>query len=153
MNLVCSERGATITETAFLLPALILFLMVIIEGGRALSVWMTLTHSTRETVRFMVAGQQENAAESACSTGNSINWTCVQNSLTSTAQSYEQALVGSMLDTGSLVVTPAYATDAVGTVASVTITATYTVHTQTPLLQKLVPSFPIYTTATMRAEL
>src|SRR5690349_21253451 len=136
-RLLRSERGATITEAAFILPVFILFLMIVMEGGRVLGAWMVLTNSTRETARYLIVGQQQTNAQNACTTGNSTDWTCVQNSLKATGQTFEQALVANMLSPQPLVVTPSFTTDAIGRLSAVTVKATYTVHTLTPMVQKI----------------
>lgn len=152
MRLLRSEEGVAVTEMAFMLPVVILFLMAILEGGRVLSMWMVLTNSTREAVRYTVAGQRQAAAQAGCTTSGSIDWTCVRTAVTATAQSREQAIVSSMLDTTVLTVTPSYTNDATGAPAALTINATYPVHTLTPVVHAIVSTFNVSTSATMRIE-
>lgn len=169
MKLLRCETGATITETAFLLPVFLLFLMIIMEGGRVLGAWMILTNSTRETARWAIAANQQTDAYFGTICGgltgcqgncagqsDSATLSCVEANLTVAAKSFETNLVGSMLDSSALSFapspSPSYTDDGSASVSSVTLTTTYTVNTLTPMLQKLVSSFSVYSTATMRAE-
>jgi Flp pilus assembly protein TadG len=169
MRFLRSERGATITEVAFVLPVFLLFLMMVMEGGRVLGAWMIITNSTRETARWAVAAEQQTDAfwGTVCSglTGCQGNCSglsssslrsCIEANLTAAATNYETTLVGNMLDSSALAFTPApspsYTDNGSGSVTSVTMTATYTLHTLTPMLQKLVPTFNVFSTSTMRAE-
>lgn len=169
MKLLRSERGATITEVAFILPVFILMLMIVMEGGRVLGAWMVLTNSTRETARWAIAAnQQTDAYFGTICTGltgcqgncagksNSDLLTCVEANLTVASKSFETGLVGSMLSSSALSFTPSpspsYTDDGSASVTSVTLTTTYTVNTLTPMLQNIIKTFSVYSTATMRAE-
>lgn len=153
MSFLRSERGATVTEVAFLLPVLIIFVMTVMEGGRVLGAWMVLTNSTRETVRYVITAQQQAAARNACLSGQTVNWTCVEQTvLTPQITNYEQGLVGHMLNNAPLVVTPTYANGPGGSLSAVTVSASYAIHPATPIMQAIVPVFNLSTTATMRAE-
>ena len=133
-RLLLAQAGSTVTELAFILPVLLLFLMIIMEGSHVLNVWMVLSNETRETARYAVAGVRD---------GDS--------NLASEVTSYAQSQVGSMLDATPLIVT--ISVQKSGTQpTSVTVRSDYTVNTVTPLLQALVPSFPVSTTSVMRAE-
>jgi len=166
MKLLRSERGATITEVALILPVLILFLTAIMEGGHVLSTWMVLTNSTRETARWLVAAQQQNSALFGtictgltgcqnCSgrSGSSLS-SCLETNLTAAAQQNEQSLVKNLLNTANLSFTPvpSYTDDGSGSVTSVTWNTTYNVSPVTPVLQKLVSTFHVYSSTTMRVE-
>ena len=169
MKLLRSERGATITEVAFLLPVFILMLMVIMEGGRVLGAWMVLTNSTRETARWVIAGNQQTDAYfgticnglSGCK-GNCAGQadaallTCLEGNLTVAAKTFETSLVGNMMDSSQLSFapspSPSYTDDGSAAVTSVTVTATYNVNTLTPIMQALVKKFSVNSTSTMRVE-
>jgi Flp pilus assembly protein TadG len=169
MKLLRSERGATMTEVAFVLPVFLLFLMIVMEGGRVLGAWIVLTNTTRETARWVVAANQQTDAywgtictgltgcQGNCAGQNdSATLSCVEANLSVAAKRFETGLVGSMLSASTLsfspTPSPSFTDDGSASVTSVTMTATYTVNTLTPLLQKVVKSFSVYSTATMRAE-
>jgi Flp pilus assembly protein TadG len=166
MKLLKSERAATITEVALILPVFILFLTAIMEGGHVLSAWMVLTNSTRETARWAIAAQQQNAAlfgtictgltgcQNCSGKSGSGLQSCLETNLTAAAENSEKSLLGKMLNPANLTFspTPSYTDDGAGSVTSVTLSATYNVNTVTPLLQKLVKTFHVYTSATMRVE-
>ncbi|HLQ32407.1 MAG TPA: TadE/TadG family type IV pilus assembly protein [Chloroflexota bacterium] len=129
-----SQRGSTITELAFILPVLLLFLMIIMEGSHVLNVWMVLSNETREAARYAVAGVRVG-----------------DTNLVSEVTSYAQAQIGGMVDPTPLNITVSVQMSGTQP-TSVSVTSNYTVDTVTPLLQALVPSFPVSTTSVMRAE-
>ena len=49
------ERGATIVEAALVLPILFMFLLAILEFGRAYNEYQVLTNAAREAARYAVA--------------------------------------------------------------------------------------------------
>jgi Flp pilus assembly protein TadG len=50
-----NERGATIVEAALVLPILLMFLISILEFGRAYNEYQVLTNAAREACRYAVA--------------------------------------------------------------------------------------------------
>ncbi len=52
------QRGATIVEAAFVLPILFMFLLAILEFGRAYNEYQVLTNAAREAARYAVAPLQ-----------------------------------------------------------------------------------------------
>jgi Flp pilus assembly protein TadG len=60
-----SERGATLLETALILPLLLLVMVGIFEFGRAYQTWQVLTNAAREGARVAVLpGVTDAAVES-----------------------------------------------------------------------------------------
>jgi Flp pilus assembly protein TadG len=55
MNNQRSERGATILETALVLPILFAVIFGILEFGRAYNIFQTVTNAAREGARYSVA--------------------------------------------------------------------------------------------------
>ena len=51
-----STVGATAVEMAVILPAFLLLIMGVMEGGRILGAWVILTNESREAARYGVAG-------------------------------------------------------------------------------------------------
>ncbi|MFB3917016.1 MAG: TadE/TadG family type IV pilus assembly protein [Terriglobales bacterium] len=62
-----SERGGTLVEAAIVMMLLFTFIMAIIEFGRILSVYQTITNAAREGARFSVA---------PCQSGDPAQTTC-----------------------------------------------------------------------------
>lgn len=50
-----NERGATIVEAALVIPILLLFIIGILEFGRAYNEYQVLTNAAREAARYAVA--------------------------------------------------------------------------------------------------
>ena len=51
-----NRRGQSLVETALILPILLLILLGVLEFGRILSAWMTVTHASREGARVAALG-------------------------------------------------------------------------------------------------
>ncbi len=58
------DRGATLVESALVLPILVLLVFGVVEFGRAYNAQVTLTHSAREGVRELAINQDPAAAAS-----------------------------------------------------------------------------------------
>ncbi len=56
------ERGATLVESALVLPILVLLVFGVVEFGRAYNAQVTLTHAAREGVRELAITQDPSAA-------------------------------------------------------------------------------------------
>ncbi len=57
-----SDRGATLVESALVLPILILLVFGVVEFGRAYNAQVTLTHAAREGVRELAITQNSSSA-------------------------------------------------------------------------------------------
>lgn len=58
-----SERGAAAVEFALVLPLLVLLVFGIVEFGRGYNARVTLTHATREGVRALAIGSDEDPVQ------------------------------------------------------------------------------------------
>lgn len=137
-RLLRSGEGGTATEFALILPALILVLMVLIEGSRVLNVWMIVSNESREAARYGVAYRQEIAATPACP-------------LSCEVASHATTQLGQMLNPTWLQPLTVCAPDD-GCPSSVEVTTSYTVNTITPIIQALKPSITVSAHAQMRLE-
>ncbi len=60
------QRGATIVEAAFVIPILFMFLLGILEFGRAYNEYQVLTNAAREAARFAVAPTPGSGGQLPC---------------------------------------------------------------------------------------
>ncbi|MDE3075410.1 MAG: pilus assembly protein [Chloroflexota bacterium] len=129
-----SEQGAIAAEFALVVPALLLFLMGIMDAGRIFNAWMVLTNGTRNAARYGVAGIRD---------GDS--------NLASEVQSFAVTEMGQLLDATALsvVVTPQASN---GMTTSVTVSAVYQVAMTTPFMQVALGTVPVSVQSVMRAE-
>ena len=135
-RLLRGERGNTAVEFAIVLPALLLFLMLIMETGRLFNAWLVITNETREAARYAIAGTRDGDSN-----------TQFQNEVFD----YEQGRVGQVLNPGPLQVT--VTTQRSGQVlTAVTVSSSYTMALMTPLAQAIVPSVTLTANAVMRDE-
>lgn len=138
-----------------MLPALLLLIFMVMEGGRALTVWMVLTNATHQAVRYGAAGSEDLTSAGA------VNPTLVSD--ISNALTAEVSAMVKM--TPTVIVTPqCLLADSQGTLnptscatsgavlASITVTSTCKVDMLTPLIQAITPSVTITSQAVMRAE-
>jgi len=142
-RLLRDERAATVTELAFILPVVLLFLFGIMEGGRVLSAWVVLTNETREAARYGVAGLQD---QSLYNGGSSSAWL-------SSVQTYAQSRIDQNLTAANLSVpTPTVTPPNGNTAGSLTVTAQYTVHMVTPLMNSVLGTVTVTARSVMRTE-
>jgi Flp pilus assembly protein TadG len=145
------QRGATIVEAAFVLPILFMFLLGILEFGRAYNEYQVLTNAAREAARFAVApypgsgGQLPCNGASNCAPVQQIatNWLNSAGITPSTApttvacSSFTNPITGNTLNE--------YCT-------SVTVTAPFSFLAPRLLFGSNGPSVNLSSTATMRQE-
>jgi len=137
------ERAATVTELAFILPVLLLFLFGIMEGGRVLSAWMVLTNETREAARYGVAGLQD---QSLYNGGSSSAWLA-------SVQTYAQSRIDQNLNAANLTIPTPVVTPPNGNAAgTLTVSAQYAVHMVTPLMSNLLGTVTVSARSVMRTE-
>lgn len=73
---VRSDQGATLIETALVLPLLLLLLFGIIEFGRVYNAQITMSHAAREGIReYVLSGNANQARLVARAAANGMNVT------------------------------------------------------------------------------
>ncbi len=113
-RLIAEERGLAALEFGLILPAFLLFIFIIMEGGRALNVWVTLTNDTREAARYGNNGcltywALQSSGSGTCpapsgwsqtiSAGDCSTVSCIDSYDESQIQSFALSFLGASLDT------------------------------------------------------
>jgi len=134
-RLLRSNEGATVTELAFILPVVLLFLLGTMEVAHALGVWVTLTNEAREAARYGVAGVRD---------GDS--------NISTEIQTYAKDRLAGTLDITKLTITPTVVPVAGSTAGTVTVIEQYPLTFATPFMQQLMGTVTVTGQAVMRAE-
>ena len=151
------DQGASALEFALVVPVVLLLLFAVMEGSRAVNVWMVVTQATRSAARFAVAGNEDFTSSGA-----------VNANLTSDVSGQVTTYVSNMGVGLPVTVTVTCAgldssnnpqqgdcstiASSLASLQSVTVQSSCTVSMLTPLIQAITPSITIGATAAMRAE-
>lgn len=87
------DRGATLVESALVLPILVLLVFGVVEFGRAYNAQVTVTHAAREGVRELAITQNPSAASNkAVNAATSLNPADISVSATNCTAGFDASL-------------------------------------------------------------
>ncbi len=147
------QRGATIVEAAFVLPILFMFLIGILEFGRAYNEYQVLTNAAREAARFAVAPTPGTSGQLPCNGGS--NCAAVQQVATSFLNS--AGITPATAPTNTTIACSSFTNPITGNTlneycTSVTVTAPFSILAPKLLFGNSGISVNMSSTATMRQE-
>ncbi len=147
------ERGTTIVEAAFVLPILLMFLLGILEFGRAYNEYQVLTNAAREAARYAVAPVAGAGGQLPCN--GASNCTAVQQ--VAVAWLNSAGITPTTPPTNTTVACSNFTNPFTGNMlteycTSVTVTAPFSFVASALLFGHSGPSVNMTSTATMRQE-
>ncbi len=147
------QRGATIVEAAFVIPILFMFLLGILEFGRAYNEYQVLTNAAREAARFAVAPSPGSGGQLPCN--GASNCAAVQQVATNWLNS--AGITPSTAPTNTTVACSSFTNPITGNTlneycTSVTVTAPFSFLAPRLLFGSTRGSIDLSSTATMRLE-
>lgn len=127
------SRGQSLVEFALVAPLFFLLLLAVIEGGRFIAYYETLSNATREGARYaIVHGSNSSCPSGPMPPGINPPAGCYDLAGANVVQRVRDTAFG-LLGT-DVVVTPVWGPLGNGREADVNVTATYTYETLVPLL-------------------
>ncbi len=147
------QRGAAIVEAAFVIPILLMFVLGILEFGRAYNEYQVLTNAAREAARYAVAPTPGASGQLPCNGGS--NCSAVQQVAIDWLQS--AGITASTPPTNTTVACSSFTNPITGNsliqyCTSVTVTAPFSFLAPALLFGRTGLSLNMSSTATMRQE-